>query len=77
MKPVGLVARQLANSSRRDDIVYEPFGGSGTTMIASENLGRRCFAVELEPAFCDVIVDRWERHTGRKARRTRRAKVAV
>lgn len=47
--------------------VYEPFAGSGTTLIACENLGRRCFAMEIDPVYCDVIVDRWERHTGREA----------
>jgi DNA modification methylase len=76
MKPVGLVARQIANSSRRGEIVYEPFAGSGTTLIAAENLGRRCYAVEVEPGYADVVVDRWERHTGREASRNAPAKAA-
>jgi DNA modification methylase len=76
MKPVGLVARQIANSSRRYEIVYEPFAGSGTTLIAAENLARVCYAVELEPGYCDVIVDRWERHTGQEATRDASARAA-
>ena len=64
MKPVALVARMIANSSRRGEAVYEPFGGSGTTVIACENLGRRCYALEVDPGYCDVIVDRWREHTG-------------
>jgi site-specific DNA-methyltransferase (adenine-specific) len=80
MKPVRLVGRQIANSSRRGELVYEPFGGSGTTLIACENLGRRAAAIELMPGYCDVIVDRWKRHTGREAeleRRRKRARAAV
>jgi DNA modification methylase len=69
MKPVGLVARHIANSTKRSEIVYDPFAGSGSTLIAAENLARRCFAVELERGFCDVIVDRWQRHTGGTAER--------
>lgn len=51
--------------------VYEPFSGSGTTIIAAEQLGRRCFAMEIDPAYCDVAVTRWEKLTGRKAELTR------
>ena len=47
--------------------VYDPFLGSGTTLIAAEQLGRRCFGMEISPAYCDVIVKRWETLTGRKA----------
>jgi DNA modification methylase len=71
MKPVALFERMLANSSHAGDLTYEPFAGSGTTLIAAANLGRRCYAMELDPAYCDVIVDRWERHTGGKAKRAR------
>lgn len=49
------------------EVVWEPFGGTGTTLIASESLGRRCFATEINPAYCDVIVRRWEQFTGRTA----------
>jgi len=48
-------------------LVYEPFCGSGTTLIAAETVGRICCAMELDPAYCDVIVQRWQRFTGRKA----------
>jgi DNA modification methylase len=64
----------VANSSRRGELVLEPFGGSGTTMIACENIGRRAALIEFEPGYCDVIVDRWQRHTGQKATREKRAR---
>lgn len=63
MKPVALVAAMLRNSSRRGDIVFDPFAGSGSTLIACEELGRRCFAVELDPRYCDVIRERYARYT--------------
>jgi DNA modification methylase len=59
-KPVALIEAMLKNSSRRSDVVLDPFAGSGSTVIACERLGRRCFAVELEPAYCDVIRRRYE-----------------
>lgn len=68
-KPVELVRRCVANSSAPGDVVLDPFLGSGTTLIASEQLGRRCFGVELDPAYTDVAVFRWEAFTGRKATR--------
>jgi DNA modification methylase len=55
MKPVGLISAQLRNSSHRGDAVLDPFAGSGSTLIACEQLGRRCFALELDPRYCDVI----------------------
>jgi site-specific DNA-methyltransferase (adenine-specific) len=70
MKPVGLIASLMENSSRAGGVVLDPFGGSGSTLIAAENLGRRARLVEIDPGYCDVIVDRWERHTGRTAERT-------
>lgn len=66
-KPVALVMRAIQNSSRHGDLVLDAFGGSGTTLIASERTGRRCRMVELAPGYCDVIVRRWEALTGRKA----------
>lgn len=69
MKPVKLVARLMFNSSRKGDIVADIFGGSGTTMIAAEQLGRRCMMMELDPHYCDVIIARWEAFTGQKAER--------
>lgn len=67
MKPVRLLARLIRNSTSEGDIVLDLFGGSGSTLIACEQLGRRCRMVELDPAYCDVIVRRWEAFTGRKA----------
>lgn len=67
MKPVALVGRLMANSSRRDDIVLDPFGGSGSTLIAAEQLGRSAYLMELDPVYCDVIIRRWEAYTDQKA----------
>lgn len=67
MKPVALVARALTNSSTLKSIVLDPFLGSGTTLIAAEQLGRICYGLELDPGYCDVIVERWENLTGQKA----------
>jgi DNA modification methylase len=58
MKPVGLFAYQIQNSSKAGDIIIDAFGGSGTTMVASHQLGRRCYTLELDPKYCDVIIDR-------------------
>ena len=69
MKPVELVAYALGNSSNPGDLVIEPCGGSGTTLIAAEQLGRKCYGMEISPAYCDVIVKRWEALTGRQAER--------
>ena len=62
MKPVALIAAQLQNSSLRGDAVLDLFAGSGSTMIACQQTGRRCFAVELDPAYCDVIRQRYEEY---------------
>jgi DNA modification methylase len=59
MKPVALLGAQLQNSSRRGDLVIDPFAGSGSTLIACEQLDRRCFAIELDPRYCDVIRSRY------------------
>ncbi|MCK9251014.1 MAG: DNA modification methylase [Solirubrobacteraceae bacterium] len=67
MKPVELYERAMSNSSMPGAVVIEPFGGSGTAVIAAENMGRKARAIELDPRYADVIVDRWERHTGRTA----------
>lgn len=69
MKPVKLVARLMYNNSRPGDAVADIFGGSGTTIIAAEQLGRRCYMMELDPHYCDVIIARWEAFTGKKAKR--------
>ena len=67
MKPVELVANCLKDCTKQGDIVLDAFGGSGTTMIAAEQLGRRCCMMELDPHYCDVIIKRWETLTGGKA----------
>jgi len=66
-KPVELPARAIRNSSRKGEIVLDLFGGSGSTLIASEQLGRRCFMMELDEYYCQVIINRWEKYTGKKA----------
>lgn len=67
MKPVKLMAKLISNSSRNGEIVLDTFGGSGSTLIAAEQLGRVCFMTELDPVYVDRIIDRWERFTGKKA----------
>ena len=67
MKPVGLVERAIRNSSPRGGVVLDPFGGSGTTLIAAERTGRTARLIELDPRYCDVIVERWQGETGRSA----------
>ena len=67
MKPVALVERAIRNSSKSRDIVLDPFGGSGTTMIAAERSGRRARLIELDPKYVDVIVQRWQDLTGGSA----------
>jgi len=69
MKPVALVERAIRNSSKSRDIVLDPFGGSGTTLIAAEKTGRRARLLELDPRYTDVVVGRWEKLGGRKATR--------
>jgi DNA modification methylase len=65
MKPVELVARAIENSSLSGEIVYEPFSGSGTTIMACEQLGRRCRAVEISPGYVAVALERWATATGK------------
>jgi DNA modification methylase len=69
MKPVELVERAINNSSRPGETVMDPFGGSGTTLIAAERTGRRARLIELDPRYVDVIVRRWEQFSGRTASR--------
>jgi site-specific DNA-methyltransferase (adenine-specific) len=61
MKPVELIAYQIKNSSKQGDLVLDAFGGSGTTMVACEQLGRKCRMVELDPKYCGVVVDRMKK----------------
>lgn len=68
-KPVELFKRPILWHTGPGDLIYEPFLGSGTCLIAAEATGRRCFAMERDPAYCDVAVARWEQFTGKKAER--------
>lgn len=67
MKPLKLLARQIMNSTKSGELVLDTFGGSGSTLLACEQLGRNCYTAELDPKYCDVIVKRWEDMTGLKA----------
>lgn len=67
MKPIPLIAYQIENSSKKGDLVLDMFGGSGSTLIACEKLGRKCVTMELDPHYCDVIISRWEEMTGQRA----------
>ncbi len=66
-KPVEVVARAIKNSSKKNQIVYDGFGGSGLTLIACEQLNRQCRMMEIDETYCDVIIARWEKFTGEKA----------
>jgi len=66
-KPIQIVKVPIENSSKPGDLLFEPFGGSGSTLIACEKTDRRCFAMELDPVYVDVIIARWEEYTGQKA----------
>ncbi|MFO7745453.1 MAG: DNA methyltransferase [Psychroflexus sp.] len=61
-KPLECMRKPIRNNSAKGEGVYDPFGGSGTTLIACEELGRKCFMMELDPVYCDMIVDRWKRY---------------
>lgn len=67
MKPIKLLARQIKNSSRMGEKVLDLFGGSGSTLITCEQLNRKCFMMEYDPVYVDVIIERWENFTGKKA----------
>ena len=67
MKPVKLIYRQLKNNTDENSLVYDGFGGSGSTLIACEQTNRTCYMMELDEKYCDVIINRWEQFTGEKA----------
>ena len=67
MKPIALCSKAIENSSKKEDIVLDLFGGSGSTLISVEQLNRKCFMMEYDPKYVDVIIDRWETLTGEKA----------
>lgn len=68
-KPLPLLRRLILNSTKSKAIVYDSFGGSGSCLLSCEQTGRHCRMIELDPAYCDVIIKRWERYTGNKAQR--------
>jgi DNA modification methylase len=69
VKPLALICDMLLDASVKGDIVADPFGGSGTTLIAAEKLGRTARLIELDPAYCDTIIRRWQHWTGEAALR--------
>ena len=66
-KPIELCQTAIKDSSNENDLIYDPFLGSGSTLIACEQTDRICYGMELDPAYIDVIIERWERYTGEKA----------
>ena len=66
-KPVELMRRPILNHTKRGELVYEPFLGSGTTLAAAELTERHCYGLELDPKYTDVVVERWQSLTGKKA----------
>ena len=68
MKPIELLAEILLNATERGNLVLDTFGGSGSTLIACEQLNRKCYMCELDPHYIDVIIERWEKLTGKKAK---------
>jgi DNA modification methylase len=67
VKPVLMVSDAILDCTQRNDIVLDPFLGSGTTLLAAERTGRRCYGIELDPLYVDAAIERWQRMTGRKA----------
>lgn len=69
MKPVRMCAKLISNSTKPNEIVLDLFGGSGSTLIACEQIGRKCYMMEYDPKYVDVIINRWEQFTGKKAKK--------
>ncbi len=69
MKPIGLLRKLLLDSTKIGDVVYDPFGGSGSTLIACEHVGRKCVMLELDTSYCEKIVERWEKVSNCKAKK--------
>lgn len=67
MKPIPLLRRLILNTTRTGDMIYDPFLGSGSTLLACEQTCRKCVGIEVSPKYCQVIIDRWEKLTGEKA----------
>jgi DNA modification methylase len=68
VKPVALVADAIMDASARGEVILDAFLGSGTTVIAADRTGRRCYGLELDPTYVDTIVRRWQAYTGERAR---------
>ena len=68
VKPVALIADAILDASKRGDVILDPFVGSGTTLVAAQKTGRRCYAMELDPRYVDTAIRRWQEHTGEEAR---------
>lgn len=73
MKPVGLIANEIKISSNPESVILDLYGGSGSTLIACEQLNRICYMMELDPHYADVIIERWEKFTGKKAEKIKEA----
>jgi len=69
MKPIDLLCKLIKNGSQSSMLIYDPFLGSGSTIIACEDTDRVCYGLEIDPAYIDVIIERWENHTGKKAKK--------
>lgn len=67
MKPLEILTQLITDGSKKEMLVFDPFLGSGSTLIACEQTNRRCYGLELDPAYVDVIIERWENFTGQKA----------
>ncbi|MBI4208553.1 MAG: site-specific DNA-methyltransferase [Deltaproteobacteria bacterium] len=70
-KPLECMVRPIRNNSEEGEMIYDPFGGTGTTLIACEQWRRRCYMMEIEPNYCEVILKRWEKESGRKSKKIR------
>lgn len=66
-KPIKMLSEILQDFSKENELILDVFGGSGSTLIACEQLNRKCYMCELDPHYCDVIIARWENFTGQKA----------
>jgi DNA modification methylase len=75
MKPVNLVARLIINNTRPQELILDPFGGGGSTLIAAQQLGRFARIIELDPKYCDVICTRWQKATNNKPINTKTGKA--
>jgi len=66
MKPIELIERAINNSSKEEDVILDLFGGSGSTLVTCEQLNRKCYTMELDPYYVSVILERWEKMTGKQ-----------